>query len=482
MFHFKKFFSFFSKNNIPFFLFFLFFIFSLILIFKLYELQIIKGEYYNEKVLNKIEKITNKDDTKRRGVIYFKNENGEKVAVALQKFKYILKIDPNLIKDKDEFYFKINQIKEINRDFFNKQISKKSRGVVLYDDLSYEDVKSFRKSGIKKLFFYKKPYRFYPFSETSSKIIGFVNYNFEGSYGLEKYYNEVLKRSELSNENVFLNLFVKKEKNGDFGKKRIFKEGDLIGNIDIGLSVFLEERLKEIDKKYKSKYSGGLIIHSKTGKIIAMSDSKGFDLNNDRKDYRNPFIEYRFEVGSVFKPLVVAIALEKKKIGYSFQYEDKGCVKVLNKNICNFDKKSRGKGVDLEKILTKSLNTGMVEIGKRIGQREFYEFLLKLSLDRESGIDLPGEISSSISSLNEFNEVNFATATFGQGIAFTPVAISRALNSLSNGGILITPHIIEEIKYGEMIPGTVYDYNQNIRVFTKEVADFVTKLLVKRAD
>ena len=480
-FNFKKIENFFSKYMIDFvFLFFL--LFSFYLIFVLYKYQIIKGAYYNEKVLAQT-KGYSLSKVKNRGSIFFQDGESSRVAVAIQNFGYILAINPKYVKSPLILYKKLSKIIDLDRDKFLKKASKKNDP---YEEVAFrisqEDAEKIKALREKSIILVKESWRNYPFGEISAKVIGFVNFENNGDYGLEKYYDQVLNRKESQFEgNIFFSLFAEDKKNNIFGQKVISKEGNLISSIDINLSAFVEKELKKIDQKYKSKYSAAIVIKPATGEILTMTDSKNFDLNSQRRDFRNEFVEHRFEVGSTFKPLVAAIGLESGKITKDFSYNDKGCIKFPKKTMCNFDKKGRGPRTNLQTIISQSLNTGMIEIERKIGHKTFLEYLLNLGLAEETGIDIDGEISSNISNLNNGVDIDYAAASFGQGISFTPIGITRALSSIASDGYMVKPHLIKRIEYGDLIPDQEFEEEPR-KVFSPHTIKTIKDIMVKRAD
>jgi cell division protein FtsI/penicillin-binding protein 2 len=453
------------------------------LIFNLYKIQILDGNKNNEQVLSQT-KGYSLGETNRRGSIFFKNHRDNKTAVALQNILYTVAINPKYVKDAELFYEKISDKLTLKKDDFMKKAKKKNDP---YEEIAHkipeEKIKEIQKLELKGLIFVRELWRYYPFNEISSKIIGFTDFKGRGVYGLEKYYENILKRKKIEEDsNIFFSLFSKDENNNLFSKKIISREGNLISSIDVGLSHFVENTLREIDDKYSSKYSGAIIIKPMTGELITMTDSETFNLNSDRKDFRNRFVEHRFEVGSIFKPLVATLGLDSGKIKNNFMYDDLGCVEVLNRTICNFDKVGRGKNTSLQTIISQSLNTGMIEIEKQIGHKTFLRYLLKLGLAEETGIDLPHEIASNISNLiNGNNDVDYATAAFGQGVSFTPMGIVRALATIANGGFLVTPHIVSKINYGGLIPDTDFIFEKK-KIFSSSSVKSIKKILVARAD
>ncbi|PID83635.1 hypothetical protein CSB11_00280 [Candidatus Campbellbacteria bacterium] len=475
----------FSDSNIINFTIFFVFIFVIYLVFKLYQLQIIQGAKYNEIIKNRELGAYQRKINDKRGTIFFKNHTDNINTVAAVDIPvYDVYVNPQKVKDKNYTYTFLNDYKKINKEKYFKQVNKKNDTYeVLLKNISEKDVLKIKKEYKNKdLHFSKKNKRTYPLKENSSKIIGFVNHEYKGAYGLEKYYDNILFRdSDIYQKTVFSH-FLKQENNlKAFSKKDISKEGDLYSSVDISVTEFANKILKKINKKYNAKYSGIIIMKPKTGQIIAMTDTENFNLNQNRKDYRNKFVEYRYEVGSVFKILAAAVGLESGAINKNFSYNDRGCVDIKEATFCNYDKKGRGKNTSLEKILIQSLNTGMIRIEQKVGHKVFFEKLLELGLAEETGIDLPNEVSSNISSLNDYNPINYAAASFGQSISFTPIGITRALSTIASDGYLVTPNVVSKIKYGGLIPDKEFS-SEAKKVFSESTVKTIKDIMVKRSE
>ncbi len=193
-------------------------------------------------------------------------------------------------------------------------------------------------------------------------------------------------------------------------------------------------------------------MNPKTGAIIAMGLDNGFDLNQTRNitdvsQFNNPLVESVFEMGSIMKPVVMAIAIDQGAVTPTTTYNDAGFVKVGNKTIYNFDKKGRGNNVTMQAVLNQSLNTGMVYSMQRMKKEAFKKQWESFGFGEKTGIDLPAETSGLISNLNTNRDVEFANVSFGQGVAVSPIEVLRAQAVLANGGHLVTPHVVSEIDY-----------------------------------
>lgn len=223
----------------------------------------------------------------------------------------------------------------------------------------------------------------------------------------------------------------------------------------------------------------------KTGEIFAMGLTPDFNPNDVRKDLNpstlnNDLVEGVYEMGSIIKPLTMAVGVDTGKITASSTYNDEGSVKVDDRTMYNYDKKGRGV-VTMQTALSKSLNTGFVYITRKVGNKVLADYFRNFGLGEKTGIDLPHEVTGLISNLSKPGNVEYATASFGQGIAMSPVTTVRALSTLANGGYLVTPHVTKRIEYK-------IGYSKDIQtekgrqVIKPETAEAVTRMLVNNVD
>jgi cell division protein FtsI (penicillin-binding protein 3)/stage V sporulation protein D (sporulation-specific penicillin-binding protein) len=150
-----------------------------------------------------------------------------------------------------------------------------------------------------------------------------------------------------------------------------------------------------------------------------------------------------------------------------------------NRTIYNHDKKERGV-VDMQAVLNNSLNTGVSFVVGRVGNQRFVDYMRKLFRD-ETSIDLPAEGSPLISNLDSLRAVEVTTASFGQGIAITPIQTIRALAALGNGGQLVQPHVIKEIRYEYGVIKKIEE-PKPVQIFSKETSEEISRMLVRVVD
>jgi cell division protein FtsI/penicillin-binding protein 2 len=329
--------------------------------------------------------------------------------------------------------------------------------------------------------------RYYPGGSLAARTLGFVAYNNDdeqkGRYGLERYYEPVLGRS---GDNLYRNFFVELFGAAQGVLAGASEQGDLITSIEPSVQGELERTLQEYEDTWHPKLSGGIVMDPHTGAIVAMALSPTFDLNefNEQDNpviYANPMAQNVYEMGSIMKPLTMAAGIDSGAVREDTTYDDTGCITVDTKKICNYDGKARGV-VPMQEVLSQSLNLGASFVATKMGPSVMREYFLDhYKFNEETGIDLPGEVRGLTDNLNGRQAVEFDTASFGQGIAVTPVEMARALAVLANGGKLVTPHLASAIKEESGITRAL-GWGEPKQVLKQETATAVTRMLTKVVD
>lgn len=454
-----------------------------ILIGKLYFLQIINGEKYTESAEKKyIHKVPNTFD---RGSISFTTKDGEKIDAATIQTGYTVSFDPTLITEPSDVYNKLSFVLDVDADTFlegfDKPNSKYSEVQKRLDEETADKILSLK---IKGVGVNKDRWRFYPGKNLASNVVGFMGWKdeiYKGQYGLERQYDEILDRNKEKNyTNFFVEMF------SEIGNvfKSHERDGSIITTIEPTVQTFVEKEIHETKEKWNSKVVGSIVMDPSTGAIIAMSNSPGFDLNNfkdveDVSVFNNPMVEDVYEMGSIMKPITMAIGLETKVVTSDTMYEDRGSLSFDGYTIYNYDKKARGV-VSMQEVLNKSLNTGVAFVVNKVGNQKFADYLRKL-IGSKTNIDLPNEALPLIENLKNNRDIEYVSASYGQGVAVSPIIMTRALATLGNGGYLVTPHIVKEIQYEN---GDIKDMTPKVgeQIFSKETSEEISRMLTKVVD
>jgi len=470
---------------------FLVFLFAGVIIGRLFLIQVVSADHY-KKEANK-QYVSVSEGNFDRGTIFFKEKNNTTVSAASVKSGFVLALVPSLLSgDKEKVYNKLSSVVDIDREDFLRKAEKVDDP---FEDIAHkltssqaETIKGYAFPGVRSD---QESWRLYPAGKLSSHVLGFVGYKgnkLVGRYGVEEYYEDVLKRGSEGDflVNSFAEIFLDASKELFIGnKKSINKEGDIVLTIEPKVQFFLEETLDKIMAKWDSTLVGGIIIEPKTGRILAMAAKPDFDPNyygskSNLSLFINPNVESVFEFGSIMKPLTVAAALNDKVITPSTTYDDKGYVILNGARIENYDGKSSGV-VDMQEVLNHSLNTGAVFSMQQLGKERFYDYIIKYGFGDYTGIDLPGEVKGLISNLDSSREIEYATASFGQGIALTPIEMVRALSTLANGGDLMKPYVVDNILVSGGLDLKIVPKKQD-SVLSKETSEKITAMLIKTVD
>lgn len=327
-----------------------------------------------------------------------------------------------------------------------------------FDELSGEEKEVKKVLDIPGLGFTFSKYRYYPENEVASQVLGYVSYtNDEGSghYGLEEFFDKELfgKYGQLKSEKGnSANLIIVND------REYIAPQAgsDLVLTIDRNIEFFACEKLKEAVTKFEATGGSVIVVEPKTGAILAMCSEPNFNPNDyqnvkDLSYFNNPTILYQYEPGSVFKVITMAAAINEGKVNPSTLYEDKGEIMISgwNKPIRNSDFSTKGAHglVDMNYVLDNSLNTGAIFAMRQIGDSVFAKYVQDFGFGERSGVELGAESPGNINNLlkNRVKEIDVATASFGQGIAVTPLQMIMSYQAIANKGVLMKPYVVKKI-------------------------------------
>ncbi len=452
---------------------------------RLFSLQIINGEEFVRQADRQY--LRSSTTFFNRGSIYFTNRDGTLVPAATLNQAYPLSINPQLINSPESTYQDLSQFIDLDKERFISQAEHPTRVYIkIKDDLGQETASEISALGLRGVSIQNKKERFYPAENLASHTLGFMAYNndvFAGQYGLEKYYDEVLDHGQVGTfASYFSDTFLRPAQN-IFASDQSKKEGDLILTLEPVIQNKLENTMSDVVEKRQASGAGAIIMDPGTGDIIAMTAKPDFNPGHPQADISlltNPLIERVFEMGSTVKALTIAAGLDAGVIKRDDTYNDLGQVTINNRTMSNHDRRARGV-VDMQTVLNHSLNTGAIHIMQKMGQDKFRDYFLGFGLGEPTGIDLPGEVGGLVNNLYSSREVEYATASFGQGIALTPMGSVRAFGALANNGQLVKPRSVKAIrdKNGQIREREVVNQGQ---VISRQAADEITTMLVNAVD
>lgn len=328
--------------------------------------------------------------------------------------------------------------------------------------------------------------RIYPEASSAAHLLGFVGKNSEGEdrgyFGLEGYYDFVLsgKPGFIARDSDARGIPISV---GD--SKEILAVGgvDLLTHIDKAIQLSLEKNLLKGIEKYGASAGTIIVMDPKTGGIMGISSYPSFDpmryFDYGNKYFINPAVSLSFEPGSIFKVLIMASALDAKVVETDTKCDIcSGPVRVDKYYIETWNKKYR-KDPSVVDIIVHSDNVGMVFVGEKLGSERMYDYLDKFGIGRLTGIDLQGEMTPALREKNKWSVVDTATASFGQGVATTPIQIVKAVGAIANKGILVKPQVVDSIMAKDWEQDIAVD-NQE-RVISEKSAAEITAMMVEAA-
>jgi cell division protein FtsI/penicillin-binding protein 2 len=295
--------------------------------------------------------------------------------------------------------------------------------------------------------------RVYPEGKLAAHLLGFVNDNGSGFYGVEGYYDNALRGKpgvQAGERSPFgeliplgANLFVPS-----------ISGASLYLTIDRAVQHLLEEELEQAVYRYGAQGGSIIVLNPKNGAILGMASYPTYDPNNysDSEEYLYfaPTVSQQYEPGSVFKIVTMAAGLDAGVITPDTTIYDGGFIEVGGRVIYNWDRQAH-EIVDMTEVLAKSLNVGVAQVVAKLGKERFYTYVKRFGFGRLTGVDLGSEGPGAFKTPRDadWHESDLGTNSFGQGIAVTPLQIASAVAVVANDGLLMKPYVVERIVDGE---------------------------------
>ena len=456
----------------------------LIIIFRIGWLQFVEGASLKEMMYDQL--ITSEILTPKRGSIY--DSTGKTLAISAQVDT--VSVDPRKFiqtdedGDVDEFKTKayrekiaksFSDIFELDYEETLNKISTDSSFVVIAKKVEKDKIDRLREwmekeevySGIS---IDEDTKRYYPYNNLASSLIGFCNDDNQGSEGLEYYWNSTLTGTDgkIVTSQDALRDYIPDENQTYIAPQN---GSDLTLTIDANIQSIAEKYLKQGCIENEASRGGNVIIMDpNTGDILAMATYPDYNLNDpytpthiDSKEwnkmssedqtntlyslYKNRAISDTYEPGSVFKIMTSAVALEEDlaTTDTANAYKCTGVYNVSGVNISCSHGAVHG-NLSLRQALEKSCNAAFMQIGQKIGAKTLYSYYDAFGFFDKTNFASVGEASSNFWNLSDVGPIELATMSFGQRFNITPIQMITAVSAVANGGNLMQPRIVKEIK------------------------------------
>ncbi len=450
------------------------FLLILIIIIRLFYLQILQNDKYKALASQQHKMVTVLEP--ERGEIFAltdKKETTQLYPLAVNKISYEVYADPSKVTRPQNLADILVEILEVDKtEVLGKlektadqyEVIKKNVDQTAIDALTVkldELLKDTNKDKLKKdrqastgVAWNKEILRFYPDKEVGAHILGFLGYAEDGvsrvgKYGLEGFWQkdlaglgtQVVGERDMSGRALPFSELAALVENG----------ADLVLTIDRTVQYQACKALEKSVVKHGAKSGSVIVMETSTGAIRAMCGYPSFDPNNysqveDANVYNNLAVYDSYEPGSVMKAISMAIAVDTGHVTADTIYEDKGEIKFAGGfTVRNSDLKAHGV-IDMTQVLVESLNTGVIFATKDIKNKIYEDYMKQFGFGEAFGLEISQESKGDISALSKKGDIYKATSSYGQGITVTPLQLLNAVNVLANGGNLMKPYLVSELK------------------------------------
>ena len=406
----------------------------------------------------------------KRGTIY--DRNGKQLAVSADvETVGLTPADVRKSGKASEYAQKLAKILELDEKDVMDKINAKVSYVVLKKKVEKETADKIRALKMQGISIDEDTKRYYPYNNIASHIIGFSGDDNQGLLGIEMIYDSKLKGR--NGRIVTAKNAAGSEMPYKYDRYYSAQDGcDVTLTIDVTIQHFLEKHLEQAIIDYDVKEgTAGIIMDVKTGEILAMATKPDFNLNEPFKIYstetenaiknakdnkekneirstylnqlwRNKAVVDSYEPGSTFKIITSAMALEEGVVTVNDHFNCIGYHTVADRRIHCWKTAGHGSQTFVEALMN-SCNPAFMITGAKIGKDKFYKYYKGFGFTQTTGIELNGETSGAFYPLNNFNEVELATASFGQGPTVTPLQMLAAIGAVANDGKLLKPHLLK---------------------------------------
>jgi cell division protein FtsI/penicillin-binding protein 2 len=431
----------------------------MVFVLRLFYIQVLRYDFYKAQADSS--QLRRYEIPAERGTINAL-DGGEQVPLVLNEQRYNIVADPEIIIDKEETAVIIADVLKVNKDDILNSLNAKSRYEILAKkqtkEVKEQIEKLYQEGEIIGVFTEKTVQRVYPNGALASQILGFVNDEGQGNYGIEEYLNSELSgtagRVKALTDQSGIPLLA----NGDNVQEDPIDGKDVTLTIDIAMQRQVEELLKQGLDNAKSKSGSVIVVDANSGQIKAMANYPSYDPANfasveDPLLFTNASVSSVLEPGSIMKTLTTAAALNSGSVTANQTYYDPSFFKIDDATVRNVEEDGGAATRSIADILRYSLNTGatwmLMQMGggelNETGRKVWYDYLtnhyrLGSVTGIEQGFEEAGYVPDPIDGYGL--NIQYANTSFGQGITATPLQMLMAVTSVVNGGTYYRPTLV----------------------------------------
>jgi len=412
-----------------------------------------------------------------RGTI--RDRNGH--ILALDIFEFEITAAPPMIANPEEAADRLAPLLSRPRDEILALLNSGQPHVRLARRVPQQIGETIESWGLRGIGVEPRPKRMCAENNLAAHVLGFVNETNNGYYGVEGYYNQILKGQAGEGQG-------ERDPAGNYIPIGFYRLAppqngrDLILTIDRTIQYMVEEELEKAIARYGAESGTIIVMEPQSGSILAMASYPSYDpdrfADTPAELFVNPSVSAHYEPGSVFKIITMAAGLDAGVVTPQSTFYDSGSIEVGGRTIMNWDRLGHGL-VTMTDVLAQSLNVGAAYVSTTMGRERFYTYVRRFGFGRITEVDLasegPGRLR--LPGDGEWHESDLGTNSFGQGLAVTPLQMITAVAAVANDGLMMKPHVLEKIVDGQHVkpvqPVAVR------RVVSPQTAEQLTSMLVE---
>ncbi len=418
------------------------------IVLRLGYLQVVQYDYFS--VLATETHMRKFEIPAQRGNI-FMQDRGDTTPVAMNRNRKTLYADTRYIYEMDEV---LHHLETVLGEDYSEIIHAADGYVELEREIDYDAAMSLEELEMSGIGLSDNYVRVYPEDSLASQVLGFVNGDGKGQYGIEEFLNDKLSGQPGMFDARTDSRGIPLATDDNINTKP--KPGaDVVLSIDRNIQAFTEAALEEGIEKYDADSGHVIIMEADTGAVLGMANAPSFDPNqyaevDDYSLFQNSTVSSQFEPGSGFKMFTMAAGLDDGAVSPDDTYEDTGAVNVAGSRISNV-LAPQGE-TSMTTVIVSSLNTGAVHVLEQLGGGEINSqakqklhdyFKQQFRLGEPTGIEQPGESVASMHEPGSVGQVEYANMAFGQGVATTLVRMTVSIGALVNDGTMYKPRLVD---------------------------------------
>lgn len=434
------------------------------------QLQIVEGESLEKKAGRQHVRIITVPS--KRGTIF--DRNLKELAVSLEVDSVFAR--PREMSDKALATETLSKVLPVKRAVLSKSLGGDKGFVWLKRQLDLASEERSALLAVDGVGMVKEGRRFYPNDSLASNLIGFTGIDSDGLEGIELRLDKDLKGTPVV-------MKADKDARGNLLLFEDLEESvqgmDVVLTIDKNIQYIAEKALKKAVDSFEANAGTVIVMEPKSGDILAMATLPTFNPNEFREhvpsQWRNRSVTDSFEPGSTMKAFLLAAVLEDGVFDTNdILYCENGKYEVYDRTF--HDTKKHG-WLSVGNIIKNSSNIGAIKMGEKLGRRRFHNYLEDFGFGEKTGIDLPGESSGVMAAGKKWSDIKRNTISFGQGVSVTAIQLVTAVSAIANGGYLMEPRIVKEVRTSTGIVVDKYNPSVKRRVISEATSKEVAQVL-----